>query len=66
MIVAPKFSENFSCKKFEATVGEVVEQEEQLCNDMETVRELTYLSDRVSAGGGCEATVTAWTRFGWV
>ena len=33
---------------------------------METLRELTYLGDRVSAGGGCEATETARTRCGWV
>ena len=26
---------------------------------METVREFTYLGDRVSTGGGCEAAVTA-------
>ena len=32
---------------------------------METVREFTYLCDRVSAGGGCEADVTARTRCGW-
>ena len=25
----------------------------------------TYLDDRVSAGGGCEAAVTARTRCGW-
>ena len=33
---------------------------------METVRELTYLGDWVSAGGGCEADVTAKTRCVWV
>ena len=33
---------------------------------METVREFTYLSDWVSAGGGCEAAVTSRTRCGWV
>ena len=33
---------------------------------MKTVREFTYLGDRVSAGGGCEAAVTAITRCGWV
>ena len=33
---------------------------------METVREFTYLGDRVSAGGGCEAAVTARTRCWWV
>ena len=33
---------------------------------METVWLLTYLGDMVSAGGGCEAAVTARTRCGWV
>ena len=32
---------------------------------MKRVREITYLGDRVSAGGGCEAAVTARTRCGW-
>ena len=30
------------------------------------VREFTYHGDRVNAGGGCEAAVTARTRCGWV
>ena len=33
---------------------------------METVGEFTYLGDRVSAGGGCEAAVIVRTRCGWV
>ena len=33
---------------------------------MKTVREYTYLGDRVSEGGGCEAAVTARTRCGWI
>ena len=33
---------------------------------METVREFTYLGDMVSAGGGCEAAVTARASCGWV
>ena len=33
---------------------------------MKTVWELTYLGIRVSAGGGCEAAVTAKTICGWV
>ena len=33
---------------------------------METVIEFIYLGDRVSAGGGCEAAVTARRRCGWV
>ena len=32
---------------------------------METLSEFTYLGDRVSAGGGCEAAATARTRCGW-
>ena len=31
-----------------------MEQEEKLCDEVETVREFTYLGDRVSAGGACE------------
>ena len=30
---------------------EAVEQEERLCEEVETVREFTYLGHRVSAGG---------------
>ena len=30
------------------------------------LREFTYLVDRLSIGGGCEAAVTARTRCGWV
>ena len=29
-----------------------MEQEEKSCDEVETVREFTYLGDRVSAGGG--------------
>ena len=43
-----------------------MEQEPKLCDEVETVSEFTYLGDRVSAGGGCEAVVTAKTRCGWV
>ena len=32
---------------------------------METAREFSYICDRVNAGGGCEAAVTARTRCGW-
>ena len=39
-----------------------MEQEVKLCAEVETVRPFTYLGDRVSAGGGCEAAVTARTR----
>ena len=39
-----------------------MEQEEKLCDEVETVREFTYLCDRVSAGGNYEAAVTVRTR----
>ena len=45
---------------------EAVEQEKNLCNLVETVREYTYLGDKVSAGGGYESTVTAKIRFMWI
>ena len=41
-----------------------MEYEEQLSDEVETVREFTYLGDRVSAGGGCEADVAARTICG--
>ena len=45
---------------------EAVEQEEKQCSEVETVRQLTYLGDSVSAGGGCETAVTARRRYGWI
>ena len=39
-----------------------MEQEEKLCDEVPTVRELTYLGDRVSTGGGYEAVVIAMIR----
>ena len=41
-----------------------MEQEEKSCDKVETM--LAYLGDRVSAGGGCKAAVTARTRYGRV
>ena len=63
--VTPKFSRNFTCRKCEGNIGEAVELEEKLCEVL-TVREFTYLGDRVNVGGGYEAAVTATTRYGWV
>ena len=64
--VTPKFSRNVTYRKCEGNIGEAVEQEENLCDEVETVSEFTYLGERVSASGGCEAAVTARTRCGWV
>ena len=35
-------------------------------HEVETVNEFCYLGDRLNAGGGCEAAVTARVRIGWV
>ena len=43
-----------------------VEQEEKLCDKVETVSEFAYIGDRMSAGGRCTAAVTVKTRCGWV
>ena len=43
--------------------GGVVLQEGWYCNEMYTVREFAYVSDTVTSTGGCEAAVTARTRF---
>ena len=47
-------------------LNEAVEQEDKLCNDVETVRVLTSSGDWVSAGGRCEAAMTARTKYWWV
>ena len=41
---------------------ERLEQEETLCDGVETVRGFIYLGDRVSAGGGFVSSVTAKKR----
>ena len=43
-----------------------MEHEEKLCDEVEIVRDITYLGDKVSADVGCEAVVTARTICGSV
>ena len=57
-----KLSRNFPCRICKGNIGEVVEHEERLCDEVKTVSEFAYLGDRVSAGGECEAAMTATTR----
>ena len=59
--VTPKCYGCFTCRNCDGNIGEAVKQEEKTCDEVETVREFTYLGDMVSAGGGCEAAVTART-----
>ena len=65
-MATPKFPRNFTSRKCEGSIGEAVEQEEKLCDEVETVIKFTYLGDRLSAGEGCEAEVLARTICGWV
>ena len=64
--MTPKISINLTCRKCEGNIGEGVEQEDRLCHEVETVKGFTYLGDRMNAGGGCEAAVTARTRCWWI
>ena len=57
--ITPMFKKHFACRTCEDNVGEVVEQEAKLCNELEAVRELTYLFDSVGSGGGFDAAVIA-------
>ena len=50
--VTPMFSMNFTCRKCEGNIGEAVEQEEKLCDEVENVKDFTFLGDSVNAGGG--------------
>ena len=65
-MVTEMFSRKIACRKCKGNIEETVGKEVKLCDEVETVREFTYLGDRVSAGGGCEAAVTARMRCGWV
>ena len=64
--VTPRLARDFVCGKCEKGPGEMVEHVEKLCDEVETVKEFSYLGDRVSVSGGCRAAVTARARFGWV
>ena len=37
--VTQKCQQHFACRKCEGNIGEVVEQEERLCDEVETVRQ---------------------------
>ena len=55
-----------ACRKYVGNIGEAVEQEERLGDEVETGRKFTYLGDRVNAAGGNGAAVTVRTRCGWI
>ena len=41
-MVTPKFSRNFARMKCEGDIGEAVEQEEKLCDEVETVIHISW------------------------
>ena len=59
---APEVGERFRVWKMQA--DGFMDSVEELCEEVETVRGFCYLGDRVNAGGGCEAAVTARARVG--
>ena len=59
-----KVFHKIKCRQCDGNIGEAVEQEESLCDEVDTASEFSYLGDRVSACGGCEAATTAITRCG--
>ena len=64
--VTEALARDFVCGRCQNRIEEVVEPAEELCEEVETVKEFCYLGDEVIADGGCEAAVTARARFGWV
>ena len=47
--MTPKISRNLTCRKCEGNIVQAVEQNVKLCDEVKTVREFTYLGNRVSA-----------------
>ena len=58
---------NIFKRLFAVNVDEILKRlcnrKEKLCNNVETIREFTYLGDKERASGRCDADVTAKTEF---
>ena len=61
-------TKSFVCKLCVYTKGKIVEPSEKISifNQVDFVKNLCYLGDRLNASGGSEAAVTARTRIGWI
>ena len=64
--VTSRLGRDFVCGRCKKQADRFVEPVEELCEEVETVRGLCYLGDRVNASDSCEAAVTARARIGWV
>ena len=54
-----RISIKFASRKGEGKLGRAVQQEEKFCDEVETIREFTYLGDRLSTSGGYWVSVTS-------
>ena len=57
---------HFVCLKCIEIMEGTVDSMEKLCDEVETVNGFCYLGDRLNAGCGCVAAVTARVRINWV
>ena len=64
-MVTPMFQGILHAKNVDGIFESGVEQVEKLFDEVDSVMEFTCPGDSFSAGGGCEAAVTAKTRCGW-
>ena len=64
--VTARLAMHFVCLKCKGIMEGTMDSIEKLCDEVETVNGFCYLGDRRNASGGCEASVTARVRIGWV
>ena len=64
--VTPRLGRDFVCGRCKQIDDGLVEPMKELCEEVETVRCLCYLRDRVNARVGCEVAVIARARIGWM
>ena len=64
--VTLRLGRHFLCGVCKKQADGFMDSMEELCEKVETVKGFCYLGDKVNAGGGCEAAVTASARIGWV
>ena len=61
-----RLGRDYVCGRCKKQADGFMDSVEELCEEVETVRRFCYLGDRVNAGSGCVAAVTARARIGWV
>ena len=64
--VTARLAMHFVYSKCRGQMEGTVDSIEKLCDEVETVNGYSYLGDRLTAGGGCEAAVTPRVRISWV